>query len=116
MKKVLLYFLLFVNVFLFTKVDAQVAAPELRCVSVTSPTSTTLSWVIPPDPAGLFTEYQIFTSATGATYSYVGSVTNYNQSSFVHFTGNTSVQSIYYQVVTLSSAGTATSSPSVCNA
>lgn len=113
MKKVFLYFILIINVFFFTKINAQVAAPELRCISVTSPTSTTLSWLIPPDPSGLFTEYQIYSSATQAgTYNYAGSVTNYNQTSFVHLTSNTSIQSYYYYIVTVSSAGTATSTPS----
>jgi hypothetical protein len=99
-------------VFFFLKVNAQVAAPILRCVSVTSPTSATLSWISPPDPSGLFTEYQIFTSANGVTFSYAGSVTNYAQTSFVQAPSGTSTQSYYYYVVTISSAGTFTSTPS----
>ncbi len=112
MKTRLLYFLLFVNVFFYIKLGAQVAAPVLRCVSVTSPTSTTLSWIIPPDPGGLFTQYQIWTSPTGVGFSLAGTVNSYVQSTFVHAPSNTSSQSYYYYVVTISSAGTATSTPS----
>lgn len=92
--------------------EAQVAAPILRCVSVTSPTSTTLSWIIPSDPSGLFTEYQIYTSATGFGFSLAGTVNSYAQTTFIHAPSGTSSQSYYYYVVTVSSAGTATSTPS----
>ncbi|MBK8367881.1 MAG: hypothetical protein IPL10_10795 [Bacteroidetes bacterium] len=112
MKTRLLYFLLVFNVFFFSKINAQVAAPILRCVSVTSPTSTTLSWIIPPDPSGLFTQYQIWTSPTGVGFSLAGTVNSYAQTTFVHVPSNTSSQSYYYYVVTISSAGTATSTPS----
>ena len=81
-------------------------------MSVTSPNSTTLSWIIPPDPSGLFTQYQIWTSATGTGYSLAGTVNTYTQSTFVHTPSGTSVQSYYYYIVTISSAGTATSTPS----
>ena len=112
MKKSLLYFLIVVSVFFFTKLNAQVAAPILRCVSVTSPNSTTLSWIIPPDPSGLFTEYQIYTSATGLSFSLAGTVNSYAQTTFVHAPSNTSSQSYYYYVVTVSNGGTMTSASS----
>ena len=92
--------------------EAQVAAPILRCVSVTSPTSTSLSWIIPTDPGGLFTQYQIYTSATGFGFSLAGTVNSFAQTTFVHAPSGTSSQSYYYYVVTVSSAGTATSTPS----
>ena len=112
MKKGLLYFSVALNAFFFTKLNAQLAAPDLRCVSVTSPTSTTLSWIIPPDPSGIFSQYQIWTSATGAGFSLAGTVNSYTQNTFVHAPSATSTQSYYYYVVTISSAGTATSTPS----
>ena len=92
--------------------EGQVAAPILSCVSVTSPTSTTLSWIIPSDPGGLFTQYQIWSSPTGFGFSLAGTVNSYSQNTFVHAPSGTSTQSYYYYVVTISSAGTATSTPS----
>lgn len=93
--------------------EAQVAAPVLKCVSVTSPTSTTLSWIIPPDPSGLFTQYQIYTCPVQlGTYTLAGTVNVYNQTTFVQTPSNANSQAQYYYVVTVSSAGTATSTPS----
>lgn len=72
----------------------------------------TLSWIIPPDPSGLFTQYQIWTSPTGVGFSLRRLLNSYAQTTFVHVPSNTSSQSYYYYVVTISSAGTATSTPS----
>ena len=113
MKTGLLYFLLVLNVFFFSKINAQVAAPILRCVSVTPPNSTTLSWIIPADPSGLFTQYQIWVSPTQVgTYTLAGTVNVYSQNTFVQFPSNSQSQSQYYYVTTVSSAGTSTSTPS----
>jgi hypothetical protein len=113
LKKNLFYSLILLIVFFFSKINAQVGAPILRCVSVTSPTSTTLSWIIPPDPGGLFTEYQIWSSPLQAGPFYtVGIVSVYSQNTFVHAPSSTSSQSQYYFVKTISSAGTSTSTSS----
>ncbi|MES2513734.1 MAG: gliding motility-associated C-terminal domain-containing protein [Bacteroidota bacterium] len=111
MKKRHFYILIFFYVFFFSKINAQVAAPILRCISVNS-NSTTLSWIIPPDPGGLFTEYQIWTSPTGVTYTLAGTVNVYNQSTYVQSPTGTNSQSQYYFVKTISSAGTSTSTSS----
>ncbi len=111
MKKVSVYFLIVVNAFLFFGVKAQVAAPDLRCVSVASPTSAVLTWVVPSDPLGLFTQYQIWCSPTQAgPYSLIGTVNFYLQSSYTQTPSNANLQSQYYYITTVS--GTYTSSPS----
>lgn len=91
---------------------SQVAAPQLRCISVTSPTSAVLTWVIPADPLGLFTQYQIWSSPTGLSFTQVGTVNVYSQNSFTHAPSSAGNQAIYYYVTTISSAGTNTSVPS----
>lgn len=113
MKKNVLYFFVVINLFLFYKGNSQVAAPEIRCVSVTSPTSAVLSWIVPPDPSGSFTQYQIWSSAvqTGP-YVMIGTVNTYTQTSFTHVPSNVGLQSQYYYITTISSAGTNTSVPS----
>lgn len=111
MKKTVLYFLLVLNAVLFSRVNAQVAAPELRCVSVTSPASAVLSWIIPPDPSGLFSQYQIWSSPTQlGTYALIGTVNTYTQTSYTQSPTNADLQSQYYYVTTVS--GTNTSIPS----
>lgn len=111
MKKNFLYFLLSLNVFFFIKINAQIAPPELRCVSVTSPTSAILSWVIPPDPTNVFTEYQIWSSATQlGTYTQIGTVTTYTQTTFTHSPSNVGLQSQYYYVKTISGLNSSISS------
>lgn len=111
MNKKILYFLTFLSIFLSSELKAQLTAPELRCVSVTSPTSTVLSWVIPPDPSGLFTQYQIWSSPvqTGP-FALIGTVNSYTKSSFTQSPTNADLQSQYYYVTTVS--GTNISTPS----
>lgn len=88
------------------------AAPQLRCISVTSPTSAVLSWVIPTDPSNLFTQYQIWSSPTGLSFTLVGTVNTYSQTTFTNAPSSVGNQAIYYYVTTVSSAGTNTSVPS----
>jgi gliding motility-associated-like protein len=80
-------------------------------VSVTSPTSAVLSWIIPPDPSGLFSEYQIWSSSvqTGP-FVKIGTVNVYAQTSFTQVPTNADLQSQYYYMTTVS--GTTSSLPS----
>lgn len=99
------------NAVLFSGLNAQVAAPELRCIAVTSPTSAVLSWIIPTDPSGLFSQYQIWSSPTQTgPFVLIGTVNSYNQSSYTQSPTNADLQSQYYYVITIS--GTNTSVPS----
>ncbi len=96
---------------MYSKIYAQVAAPILRCVSVSSPTSAILSWIIPSDPSNLFTQYQIWSSPTQTgVYTIVGTVNTYAQTTFTQSPSNVGLQSQYYYVTTVS--GTNTSIPS----
>ena len=97
--------------FFLSGLSAQVSAPELRCVSVSSSTSTVLSWIIPSDPSNLFTQYQIWSSSTQTgVYTLVGTVNTYTQTTFTQSPSNAGLQSQYYYVTTVS--GTNTSVPS----
>lgn len=65
----------------------------------------------PPDPSGLFTQYQIWSSAIqSGPYSMIGTVNVYTQSSFTQTPSNANLQAQYYYVTTVS--GTNTSIPS----
>ncbi|MES2763619.1 MAG: gliding motility-associated C-terminal domain-containing protein [Bacteroidota bacterium] len=104
MKKNLFYSLFFLNVFFFSKINAQIPAPELRCVAVNG-SSVTLSWIIPPDPLGVFSGYEIYGSNTQTgTYGLVASTSTYNQTSFVFLWPPINVQSWYFYI--LASGGT----------
>jgi len=111
LKKCTLYFLIALSTFLFYKGNSQVAAPQITCVSVTSPTSAVINWLIPPDPSGLFTQYQIWSSfSQTGPYTMIGTVNVYTQSSFTQTPSNANFQSQYYYITTVS--GASTSSPS----
>jgi gliding motility-associated-like protein len=107
LKKTALYFFIFLNALISLSLKSQVSAPKLRCVSVSSPTSAVLSWIIPADPSNLFTQYQIWSSPTQAgVYTMVGTVNAYNQTTFTHAPSNAGLQSQYYYVKTISGANT----------
>ena len=106
MNKLTLYILLFTGYFISVDVNAQVGPPSLRCASVNAAGNVTLTWVIPPDPAGVFSSYEIRTSPTlMGTYTLAGTVNTYNQSTFLHTTTSATIQSQYYYVKTYSNAG-----------
>ena len=91
---------------------SQVPPPSFRCLSVNTTGDVTLTWVIPPDPSGLFTRYEIFSSVlqTGP-FALAGTVTTYNQNTFLHVGAGANLNSIYYYVRTISS-GSSPSTPS----
>lgn len=107
MKKYVLYFIILWSICLYSKIYAQVSAPVLRCVSVSSPTSAVLSWIIPADPGNLFTQYKIWSSPTQiGVYTMVGTVNTYTQTTFTHAPSNAGLQSQYYYITTVSGANT----------
>ncbi len=113
MRKVNLYFSVFLNFFLLYKGYSQVAAPEIRCISVTSPTSAVVTWIAPADPSNEFTQYQIWSSGSQTgPFTLVGTVSSISQTSYTHTPSNVGLQSQYYYITTISSAGTNTSVPS----
>ena len=113
MRKLRSYILVLAGFFAVMNINAQVGPPSLRCASVSTNGNVTLSWVIPPDPSGLFTSYEVYSASTsGGPYGWVGSVNVYNQNTFLHTTTNGTVQSQYYFVKTTSSAGASVSAAS----
>ena len=57
--------------------------PQLRCLAVDATGAVTLSWVMPANTAG-FTQYEIFYSVDGTTFSSVGQVNTVTTTTFVH--------------------------------
>lgn len=112
MKKHFLYLIIIFITFFTKNGDSQVSAPSLRCVSVNVLGNIALSWVTPPDPLGLFTSYEIYTSPTAfGIYLPIGTVSTYTQNTYFHATTSGSVQSQYYYLKTIYS-GTTSSLPS----
>lgn len=91
---------------------AQIQAPVIRCISVSSPSFAIISWDAPVDPSHVFNQYQVWSSSTQlGTYNLVGTISNYTQTVFTHSASNASSQSQYYYISTISN-GTMTSVPS----
>ncbi len=111
MNKLVSYFFSIVGILFLSKINAQLAAPDLRCVSVNTSTSTTLTWIIPPDPLNQFTQYQIWSSSSQTgPYAMIGTINTYTQTSYTQSPTNANLQSQYYYVTTIS--GTLSSLPS----
>ena len=83
-------------------------APSLRCASVNNLGNITLNWIIPSDPSGLFTRYEIYSSpvSTGP-FSLITSISSYTQTSYLHPTTSGNVQSQYYYLKTIYNSSTA---------
>ncbi|MBD78455.1 MAG: hypothetical protein CL840_06015 [Crocinitomicaceae bacterium] len=65
-----LFSLLLIFVFgLFSVAKAQLAPPELRCVSVEDNGDITLTWLPTADPKGQFLNYFIYTSVNGSNFT-----------------------------------------------
>ena len=112
MKKYILYLFLLLNLILAKNSYSQVSAPSLRCLSVNTLGNVTLTWVIPSDPLGLFTSYEIYTSPIAiGPYSFVATINTYTQNTYLHTTTNGNVQSLYYYIKTIYS-GASSSLPS----
>ena len=92
---------------------AQLNAPVLKCVSVLDASGGgQLNWIIPADPSGTFSKYEIYKSVSpGGPFSIAGTVTNYVQNSFVVIGTSANVQSQYFYVKTVDT-GNQSSAPS----
>ena len=92
---------------------AQLNAPVLKCVSVLNASGDVqLNWIIPADPSGTFSKYEIYKSVSpGGPFSIAGTVTNYVQNSFVVIGTSANVQSQYFYVKTVDT-GNQSSAPS----
>lgn len=78
-------------------------APELSCASVLPNGDVQLTWVQPPDPLNEFDEYRLFGSnSLSGPYTQIGTVVNYNTTTFTHVgaAANTAIQ--YYFVHAIS--------------
>lgn len=90
-------------------VAQQVAAPELRCLSVNCANgNVTLSWTIPPDPGGTFVAYHIFKNST-----YLASVNNRLTNSYTDISSTALNQSECYYIETESFIGNPVTSPAI---
>lgn len=111
MKRNRIYIFIVLSLFLFNQIKCQVASPILKCVSVNSPTSVQLSWIIPSNPLNSFNQYQIWSSATQTgVFTMIGTVNAYSQTTFIHNSASANSQSQYYYVTTVSN-GTINSVP-----
>lgn len=101
---------LFILLLISFQLNAQLNAPELRCLEVVSNGNVKLTWISPQDPNSQFFSYKIYcaNSATGS-YSLAGTVGALATNTFVH-NGDASGTSLYYFVNTqFGSGGTNTS-------
>ncbi|MGZ3930190.1 MAG: T9SS type B sorting domain-containing protein [Bacteroidia bacterium] len=94
--------------------NAQVAAPSLRCIACNAGGDLTLTWVIPSDPGNQFFQYDIYYSAAASgPFTLQGSVATYSVNTYTHVGAGGNLQSKYYFLKTRWGAGgTNTSSPS----
>ncbi|MCC7302037.1 MAG: gliding motility-associated C-terminal domain-containing protein [Bacteroidia bacterium] len=87
----------------------QVAAPELRCLSVNCANgNVTLTWTIPPDPGSTFVAYHVFKGG-----SYLASVGNRLTNTYTDISGSAMFQSECYYVETESFIGNPVTSPAL---
>ena len=80
--------------------------PSLRCASVNVSGDVTLTWVVPPDPNGIFQQYEVYHSASlGGPYLLVPpAIMVYGTATFTHFGAGAHLAPQYYYVVAVSSA------------
>ena len=111
MNKSKLYVFLALGILGCLKLVAQISPPTLRCVSVSSPTSAAISWIIPQLQGNLFTQYEIWSSPTQqGSYSMLGVVNTYSATTFTHDLVNVGIQAQYYYVKTISGTNSSISS------
>lgn len=85
---------------------AQVAAPQLRCLSVGAGGNVVLTWIPPADPGGQFFSYEIYHSVVqNGPYTNIGSVGTIATTAFNHLTSAANTQSQYYYIKTKFGAG-----------
>lgn len=87
---------------LVSRLSAQLAAPDLRCLEVLLNGSVKLTWLAPADPNGLFFSYQIFSSNSAAgPFTQITTIGAINTVTFVH-PANANNTSQYYFIRALS--------------
>lgn len=83
-----------------------VPSPDVHCVAVQPNGDVTLTWAQPPDTAGTFNSYQIYTSTNAnGPFTLLDSIFNYNQTSYTHNGANANAGPVYYYVQTRSGCG-----------
>jgi gliding motility-associated-like protein len=83
--------------------QAQVLAPDFRCVSVAANGDVTLNWIPPQDTANTFDSYHISVSnSIGGPFSLVDSVMDINQTSYTHVGAGANLAPRYYHIKTRS--------------
>lgn len=79
--------------------------PSLRCTSVGPAGEAVLTWVVPPDPNGLFLRYDVFHATDPAgPFALVGQVATYAQSTFTHTGAGADAAPQYYYLTTVAAA------------
>jgi hypothetical protein len=78
--------------------------PSLRCASVDVAGNVTLTWVVPPDPNNIFSEYRIYCSFTteAGPYIVVGNPLVYGLPTFTHPLAGANTGPRYYFMTTVS--------------
>ncbi|MFH1320539.1 MAG: gliding motility-associated C-terminal domain-containing protein [Bacteroidota bacterium] len=79
--------------------NSQAQSPSLRCLSVDLNGDVQLTWMPPSDTCGSFNSYDIYYSTSiSGTYTLVGSVTNFGQTTYTHDSTGADASSVYYYV------------------
>ena len=73
--------------------------PQLRCLAVDATGAVTLTWVPPANTTG-FTNYEIFYSIVGTTFTSVGQVNDVTATTFIHTTADAINNARCYYYVT----------------
>ncbi|MEI6021988.1 MAG: gliding motility-associated C-terminal domain-containing protein, partial [Bacteroidota bacterium] len=101
--------------FIGSRLFSQVAAPDLRCLEVINANGDVkLSWIPPADPNHAFSSYDIwYSNLASGPFSNVGAVGAITATTFVHTNTVSTVQSVYYFIVSrYGSSGVSSSIPS----
>lgn len=78
--------------------------PQLRCLAVDATGAVTLTWLTPANTGG-FTNYEIFYSTDGTTFSSVGQVNAVTTTTFLHAAANAVDNPRCYYYVTANAGG-----------
>lgn len=98
---------------------AQVAPPDLNCAAVNADGSITLTWDQPTDPSNQFVSYEIYAyDFVGDNSALIGSVANYNASTYTDLTSDgNSIPSCYFIQTNFNNGGvqSSVSSDTLCS-
>ncbi|MFN6039711.1 MAG: hypothetical protein ACK452_14670, partial [Bacteroidota bacterium] len=80
-------------------------SPEIKCISVINPTTTSIQWEIPPDPNNTFSKYLIyFSNNLNGPYDTLTTINNYSQNQYT-FTNPSGVINNYYFIKSFGCGG-----------